>query len=127
VRTPSGGAPLDRVALAPVGARDRLLKERTSKGVRIRVIGSPKEVIEGVTVQRPEVFRLQVRAKIRDGTRASVGSESLRKVEPDKRREIGVLINNPLVTRLPMQVFESGWALPLDTEGKDLRKKAAPS
>jgi cardiolipin synthase len=103
----------------------RLLKERASKGVRIRVIGSLKGAIDGVTVQRPEGFRLHVRAMIRDGTRAFVGSQSLRKVELDKRREIGVLINNPAVTRQLTQVFESDWTRQLDTEGKEDKKEVA--
>jgi len=104
----------------------RLLKERASKGVRIRVIRSLKEVIDGVTVQRPGGFRLNVRAIIRDGTRAFVDGQSLRKVGLDKRREIGVLISNPAVTRQLMEVFESDWALPLDTEGKEMKEEAVP-
>jgi len=97
----------------------KILKERAHKGVQIRVIGSLKEAIENVTVRRPEGFRLHVRAIIRDGTRAFVGSQSLRRVELDKRREIGVLINNPAVTRQLMQVFESDWALRPDGAAKE--------
>jgi phosphatidylserine/phosphatidylglycerophosphate/cardiolipin synthase-like enzyme len=74
------------------------------------VIGTLKGAIEGVEVRGLEGSRLHVRAIIRDGTRAFVGSQSLRKVELDARREIGVLINNPAVARQLMQVFESDWA-----------------
>ena len=54
-------------------------------------------------------MRLHVRAIIRDGTRAFVGSQSLRKEELDSRREVGLLVNNPAVTRKLMQVFEADW------------------
>jgi phosphatidylserine/phosphatidylglycerophosphate/cardiolipin synthase-like enzyme len=100
----------------------KILKERAHKGVQIRVIGKLKGSIENVTVRRPEGFRLHVRAIIRDGTRAFVGSQSLRKVELDKRREIGVLINNPTVTRKLMQVFESDWALEQDAVAKEQKR-----
>ena len=42
-------------------------------------------------------MRLHVRAIVRDGTRAFVGSQSLRKLELESRREVGLLISNPSV------------------------------
>ena len=91
----------------------KLLKERAGKGVQVREIGSLKQVIENVTVKRHNALRLHVRAIIRDGSRAFVGSQSLRKVELDKRREIGVLVNSPTVARQLMQVFEADWGAEL--------------
>jgi hypothetical protein len=38
--------------------------------------------------------RLHVRAIVRDGRRAFVGSQSLRKVELDERREVGIIIRD---------------------------------
>ena len=87
----------------------RILKDRARAGVRIRVIGTMKGSIDDVAVHKLSGMRLHVRAIIRDGTRAFVGSQSLRKVELDKRREVGVLINNPAVTRRLMQVFDADW------------------
>ena len=87
----------------------KLLKERVEKGVEVRVIGSMKQ--SGDILVRPlRGLRLHVRAIIRDGTRAFVGSQSLRKVELKHRREVGLLISNPAVTRKLMQIFESDWA-----------------
>jgi phosphatidylserine/phosphatidylglycerophosphate/cardiolipin synthase-like enzyme len=97
----------------------KTLKERASKGVQIRVIGNLKDAIDNVTVRRPGALRIHVRAIIRDGTRAFIGSQSLRKVELDKRREIGVLITNPVVTRQLMQVFEADWAPRVVSEAKE--------
>ena len=50
-----------------------------------------------------------MRAIIRDGTRAFVGSQSLRTPELDSRREVGLIISNPAVARQLMQVFEKDW------------------
>jgi phosphatidylserine/phosphatidylglycerophosphate/cardiolipin synthase-like enzyme len=88
----------------------KLLNERAAKGVRIRVLGNIKKQ-DPVILERPlRTMRLHVRVIIRDGTRAFVGSQSLRKEELDSRREVGVLVNNPTVARKLMQVFEADWA-----------------
>jgi cardiolipin synthase A/B len=97
----------------------KLLKERAAKGVRVRVIGDLKGPDGNVDVRSLKGFRLHVRAIIRDGTRAFVGSQSLKKDELDTRREVGVLISNPTVTRKLMQVFESDWA---ESTSKDEKK-----
>jgi phosphatidylserine/phosphatidylglycerophosphate/cardiolipin synthase-like enzyme len=87
----------------------KILKERTGKNVRVRVIGDLKGPDGDVEVRRLKSTRVHVRAIIRDGTRAFVGSQSLRKDELGSRREVGLLISNPTVTRRLMQVFESDW------------------
>jgi phosphatidylserine/phosphatidylglycerophosphate/cardiolipin synthase-like enzyme len=87
----------------------KLLKERAAKGVRVRVIGDLKGPDGAVVVRAMKTLRLHVRAVIRDGTRAFVGSQSLRKEELDARREVGLLISNPTVTRQLMGVFEADW------------------
>ena len=97
----------------------KLLKERAAKGVRVRVIGDLKGPDGSVDVRPLKPMRLHVRAIIRDGTRAFVGSQSLRKEELEKRREVGLLINNPTVTRKLMQVFETDWA---ESAPKEIKK-----
>lgn len=87
----------------------RLLEERAKKGVTIRVIGGAKKLGGDIEV-RPSKLRLHVRAIIRDGTRAFVGSQSLRTDELQNRREVGLLVSNHRVGREIMQVFESDWA-----------------
>jgi phosphatidylserine/phosphatidylglycerophosphate/cardiolipin synthase-like enzyme len=99
----------------------KLLKERAAKGVRVRVIGDLKGPDGEVLVRGMKSIRLHVRAIIRDGTRAFVGSQSLRKEELDARREVGLLISNPTVTRQLMQVFETDWKENLTP--KDLKKE----
>ena len=78
----------------------------------------------GIEARQLAAMRLHVRAIVRDGTRAFVGSQSLRKDELENRREVGLIINNPTVARKIMQVFEADWehAAPKDEE-KDKGKQ----
>jgi phosphatidylserine/phosphatidylglycerophosphate/cardiolipin synthase-like enzyme len=73
------------------------------------VIGDMKGKDPGIEERRLPM-RLHVRAIVSDGTRAFVGSQSLRKDDLENRREVGLIINNPGVARKIMQVFESDWA-----------------
>ena len=98
----------------------KLLKERVAKGVRVRVIGDMKGKAAGIE-ERKLPMRLHVRAIVSDGTRAFVGSQSLRKDELENRREVGLIINNPTVARKILQVFEADWA----DSGKGAKAKAA--
>ena len=100
----------------------RLLKERVAKGVKVRVIGNIKGKDGGIETRRLATMRLHVRAIVRDGTRAFVGSQSLRKDELDNRREVGLIITNPTVARKLLQVFESDWA---DSAKASKAKRAA--
>ena len=88
----------------------RLLKERATKGVQVRVIGSVKGKEGGIDTRALSTMRLHVRTIVRDGTRAFVGSQSLRRDELDNRREVGLIINNPAVARKLLQVFDADWA-----------------
>ena len=99
----------------------KLIKERAARGVTVRVIGNMKGKDPGIEERRPPM-RLHVRAIVRDGTRAFVGSQSLRKDELENRREVGLIINNPSVARQIMQVFETDWAD--SAKGAKVREKA---
>jgi phosphatidylserine/phosphatidylglycerophosphate/cardiolipin synthase-like enzyme len=52
-----------------------------------------------------------VRAIVRDGREAFVGSQSLRKLELDKRREVGILVKHASVVSELARFFEEDWAL----------------
>ena len=86
----------------------KLLNERARAGVEVRIIGGMKGAADGVRVCKPGI-RLHVRAIIRDGLRAFVGSQSLRKDELTSRREVGLLVNNPAVAKKLLQVFDADW------------------
>jgi phosphatidylserine/phosphatidylglycerophosphate/cardiolipin synthase-like enzyme len=101
----------------------RLLQERVAQGVDVRIIGKVEKGHDGVEATPYAGKRLHVRALVRDGTAAFVGSQSLRKLELDARREIGVLVNDAKVTRRIREIFESDWAE--TNKGKKEAKKEA--
>ena len=86
----------------------KLLNERAKAGVDVRIIGGMKGAGDGVRVCKP-AMRLHVRAVVRDGMRAFVGSQSLRKEELASRREVGLLVNNPAVAKKLLQIFDADW------------------
>jgi cardiolipin synthase A/B len=87
----------------------RLLNLKKSEGLDVRIIGSvaPKAPI---SAEKYPDKRLHVRAIVRDGNQAFIGSQSLRKVELDKRREIGMVISEKAVVRAIVALFEGDWA-----------------
>ena len=99
----------------------RLISERIKAGVDVRVLGR----VEAKWNVKSEKFpgkRLHVRAIIRDGKRGFVGSQSLRRLELDKRREVGVIVTDESVVTQMQEVFEKDWA---QTEsGRKSQKKA---
>ena len=99
----------------------KLLKERAARGVQVRVLGNLKGKDGGIATRQP-AMRMHVRAIVRDGTRAFVGSQSLRKDELENRREVGLIITNPTVARKLLQIFEADWA---DAGRSAKAKKAA--
>jgi hypothetical protein len=52
-----------------------------------------------------------VRTIICDGTRAFVGSQSLRKLELDSRREVGIIAKDSKIVKKMVEVFETDWKL----------------
>jgi phosphatidylserine/phosphatidylglycerophosphate/cardiolipin synthase-like enzyme len=62
-------------------------------------------------------LRLHARVVIRDGRLAFLGSQSLRQLELDARREVGVVIDDPAAVRKLVAVFESDWQRANGTSG----------
>ena len=88
----------------------RLLMERAKSGVEIRIIGKLEKNLLGIETRKLKDLRLHVRAIVRDGSMAFVGSQSLRKLELDGRREVGVIVSDTAVAKRMQEVFESDWA-----------------
>jgi phosphatidylserine/phosphatidylglycerophosphate/cardiolipin synthase-like enzyme len=87
----------------------KVLQQRAKAGVEIRVIGKLEKSLDGVTARKLPDLRLHIRAIIRDGSSAFLGSQSLRKLELDGRREIGVLVTNARIVKRMQTIFESDW------------------
>jgi cardiolipin synthase A/B len=100
----------------------RILTERIKAGVDVRIIGRV-EAKWDVPWEKYPGKRLHVRTIIRDGQRAFIGSQSLRKLELEKRREVGVFITDRAVLADLMAVFARDW---LETpSGKKAARRAA--
>lgn len=90
-------------------AIQKVLQERAKAGVEIRIIGGLEKSLAGVKVRRLADLRLHVRAIVRDGRDAFVGSQSLRRLELDGRREVGLIVTNAGIVRKIQAVFEADW------------------
>jgi phosphatidylserine/phosphatidylglycerophosphate/cardiolipin synthase-like enzyme len=127
---------LDRLVVSPLNSRSRLMslidgattqlliydarltdsvmqraiEKRASAGVEVKLIGQSEKKLTGVTCEGYPGNRLHVRAMVRDGVEAFVGSQSLRRTELERRREIGVIINDPSTIGHIVRTFESDWA-----------------
>ena len=88
----------------------RLLHQRAKAGVDIRIIGKVAKRGSDLRVQKMPGGRLHVRAMVRDGEEAFVGSQSLRALELDGRREVGLMTKDAKVLKGILEVFESDWA-----------------
>jgi len=103
----------------------RLINQRMKAGVDVRIIGKMGKRGGGMRVQKLPGMRLHVRAMIRDGDAAFVGSQSLRALELDGRREVGLIVKDSKTVKRMLEVFEEDWAKTdlAAREAKDVKKE----
>jgi len=89
----------------------RILQQRERAGVDVRILGRIAKRGNGLPAAKYPGKRLHVRAIIQDGKCAFVGSQSLRKLELDSRREVGVIVKDPGIVGRLSEIFERDWAL----------------
>ena len=88
----------------------RLLHQRVKAGVDVRIIGKIGRKAGALRVQKMPDMRLHVRAMIRDGETVFVGSQSLRSLELDGRREVGLIAKDPKIVKRMQEIFDEDWA-----------------
>jgi len=102
----------DEVATADSSRSDGRVPRRTDERANTRLdsqsIGDAGQRAD-VRVARLHHHRLHLRAIVRDGTVAFIGSQSLRKSELDARREVGMFVHQPDVVRQIRETFERDW------------------
>ena len=88
-----------------------LLMQRAAAGVKVKILGALERKWKdtGIKVKDMRGLRLHVRAIIRDRKAAFVGSQSLRKLELDKRREVGMITKDKRAVAQIARTFESDW------------------
>ena len=113
----------------------RILSDRQKSGVEIRIIGRLGKRTNGLRSEKLPKIRLHTRTIVRDRKKVFVGSQSLRKLELDSRRELGLIVTDAKVIKGIIETFESDWAgteaakTPLEPtvqkmDEKDLKKTA---
>jgi cardiolipin synthase len=102
----------------------RLLQERRKAGVEIRIIGG----VTGKKMPACELkrMRLHTRTIIRDGRDAFIGSQSMRQLELDARREIGVIFRDSGILKEMIRTFEEDWAASSEEMEKALPSRKPP-
>jgi cardiolipin synthase A/B len=88
----------------------KLLRERAKAGVDVRILGTMDKRPGRLHLRKPPGWKLHVRAIVQDGRRAFVGSQSLRRLELDGRREVGLVIESAAVVDQIRRVFNWDWA-----------------
>lgn len=86
----------------------RLLEDKKKAGVEIRIIGC----VSGDRLPARELkrMRLHTRTIVRDRTQAFLGSQSLRQLELDARREVGIMFRDTAAIKDIIRTFEEDWA-----------------
>jgi cardiolipin synthase len=103
----------------------QILKERVQSGVDVRIIGKVSSRGKDLVHQKYPGHRLHVRAIVRDRQDAFIGSQSLRKLELDKRREVGAFVHDAQIVKELIATFEADWSLTgLGRAMRDQRKNA---
>ena len=89
-----------------------IIKERAEAGVKVRVLGNVEQKWVNEVPWRVKAFKtmkLHVRCIIRDRETAFVGSQSLRKLELDQRREVGMITKDRRTVKQMALVFDGDW------------------
>ena len=88
-----------------------LLMQRAAAGVKVKILGGLERKWKdtGIKVKSLRGMRLHVRSIVRDRKAAFVGSQSLRKLELDKRREVGMITKDRRAIAQIAAVFERDW------------------
>lgn len=88
----------------------KLIDARARAGVEVRVLGRCSKSARILCEKLPKL-RLHIRSVIRDGEQAFIGSQSMRKLELDGRREVGIIVAHRQSVRRMQAIFEEDWAL----------------
>jgi phosphatidylserine/phosphatidylglycerophosphate/cardiolipin synthase-like enzyme len=104
----------------------RALQARAKAGVEIKVIGSVSKQ-SGLNAQKLASRRLHTRTIVRDRRQAFIGSQSLRSEELDKRRELGLIVQDAKAVKILIETFEADWVEPKTKKAAALSKGSEPS
>ena len=87
----------------------RALAARAKAGVAIKLIGKAGGRGTALEVRALVNLRLHTRTIIRDRKQAFLGSQSLRRMELDQRREVGVIVHDVKAVAHLAKTFDADW------------------
>jgi cardiolipin synthase len=105
----------------------RHLEERVKAGVDVKIIGRLTHPSATLTVRKMPQIRLHTRTIIRDGSHAFVGSQSLRPLELDARREIGIIFRDLRLVRRLIKTFHDDWELKEQSRVEGVKEDLTPA
>jgi phosphatidylserine/phosphatidylglycerophosphate/cardiolipin synthase-like enzyme len=88
----------------------RLLKKKADAGVEIRIIGKVGRIGSSLRAGALPGLRVHIRAILRDDAELFLGSQGLRTIELDRRRELGIILRDRTAIKRFRSVFEEDWA-----------------
>jgi cardiolipin synthase len=86
----------------------KCLDKKIATGVDVKILSRTATKTRTIPVRRLS-GRLHLRAIIRDGDEAFIGSQSLRTLELEARREIGIIFRSRSIVKQMDSVFEKDW------------------
>ena len=100
----------------------RLLKKKAEDGVDVRIIGKAGKAGDGLRVEKLPELEVHLRAILRDDYELFVGSQGMRTIELDRRRELGIIVRDRTAIKRFRNVFDEDWAT---TKAGDDEQEAA--
>ncbi len=89
-----------------------LLLRKAAGGCDVKIISRDTyydEVVQNFRVRQLARYKLHAKCVVVNSTRFFVGSQNLRKVSMDQRREVGIIIEDDAMARRIERVFDEDW------------------
>jgi phosphatidylserine/phosphatidylglycerophosphate/cardiolipin synthase-like enzyme len=102
----------------------RLLKKKVEAGVDVRIIGKVGRVGSTLRAEPLPGLRVHIRAILRDDAELFLGSQGLRTIELDRRREVGIVLRDRVAIKRFRTVFEEDWATTKAADAGEKREAA---
>jgi phosphatidylserine/phosphatidylglycerophosphate/cardiolipin synthase-like enzyme len=87
----------------------RALEERCKSGIEVKILGKLTRSSTKCEVIKLHEMRLHTRVILRDGKHAFLGSQSLRTMELDRRREVGIIFEDSTIFASMEKTFLEDW------------------
>jgi cardiolipin synthase len=105
----------------------RLIEQRAKAGVEVNILGRVSHSGSSLQAHKLPQRRLHTRTIIRDGRQAFIGSQSLRQIELDARREAGIIVRDPAIVARLVKIFLEDWKAEEPKAEQSAREQPSPA